>query len=320
MNDRHQQIRLIEALLFASAEPLDEVVLKSRLPEGADVTALVEELTQLYANRGVHVVQVGKKWAFRTAPDLAAFLKTEQVVARKLNRATVETLAVIAYHQPVTRPEIEEIRGVSLSRGTLDVLLESGWVKPGRRKEGPGRPVTWVTTEGFLDHFGFASVKDLPGIEELKAAGLLDKRPAIAAYGATLTEEQLADQDAEREAALEEAERLELSLEEIELAAEDAGAEPAGEAGEKRDNERGGGVDDGKPAGETKAEASAALEDREVLPWEDAGSRVEDAEGSESGANETGANGSGTKETGANETGAEGDAAISLRVGLGSPR
>src|SRR5579883_3021467 len=197
MNDRQQQLRLVEALLFASAEPLDEEAFASRLPEGADVPGLIAELAQLYANRGVHLVAVGRKWAFRTAPDLAAYLRTEKVVPRKFNRATVETLAVIAYHQPVTRPEIEEIRGVSLSKGTLDVLLEAGWIKPGRRKEGPGRPLTWVTTEAFLDHFGLASVKDLPGIEELKAAGLLDKRPAIAAYGAAMTEDQLAEAETE---------------------------------------------------------------------------------------------------------------------------
>src|SRR5208282_5324723 len=235
MNDRHQQIRLIEALLFASAEPLDEVVLKSRLPESADVTALVEELAQLYANRGVHVVQM---WAFRTAPDLAAFLKTEQVIARKLNRATVETLAVIAYHQPITRPEIEEIRGVSLSRGTLDLLLEAGWIKPGRRKEGPGRPVTWVTTEAFLDHFGLASTKDLPGIEELRAAGLLDKRSAISAYGAALTEDQIAAEEVERERALEEAESREESLEEADLGEEEVPRERSGDgAAGSRDGE-----------------------------------------------------------------------------------
>jgi len=205
MSDRHQQLRLIEALLFASAEPLGEEFLKAHLPPDADVPALVAELAALYANRGVHVVAVGKKWAIRTAPDLAAALRTELTVPRKLNRATVETLAIIAYHQPITRPEIEEIRGVSLSRGTLETLLEAGWIKPGRRREGPGRPLTWVTTEAFLDHFGLANTKDLPGIEELRAAGLLDKRPAISAYGAAITEEQIAAEEAEREEALEEA-------------------------------------------------------------------------------------------------------------------
>lgn len=227
MTDRHQQLRLIEALLFASAEPMDEVSLKERLPEDADLAGLLQELGQLYANRGVRLMQVGKKWAFRTAPDLAAYLRTEKAVPRKLNRAAIETLAVVAYHQPITRPEIEEIRGVSLSRGTLDVLLEAGWVKPGWRKESPGRPLTWVTTDAFLDHFGLSSIKDLPGIEELKAAGLIDKRPAIAAYGAALTEEQRAEQEAEREAALEEAEE-ELDIEDFELF-EDERATPSKE-------------------------------------------------------------------------------------------
>jgi segregation and condensation protein B len=211
MNDRHQQLRLLEALLFASAAPLDEEMLRSHLPEDADLAALVADLTQLYANRGVNLVAVGKKWAFRTAPDLAAQLRKEATVRRKLNRAAVETLAVIAYHQPVTRPEIEEIRGVSLSRGTLDVLLEAGWVKPGRRREGPGRPLTWLTTEAFLDHFGLASIRDLPGIEELKAAGLLDKRPAIAAYGAALGEEQFGQADAEQDSDEAEPEALGLA-------------------------------------------------------------------------------------------------------------
>ena len=223
MSERHQQLRLIEALLFASAEPIGEEFLRAHLPADADVAQLVAELTALYANRGVHVVEVGKKWAMRTAPDLAAALRTELTVPRKLNRATVETLAIIAYHQPITRPEIEEIRGVSLSRGTLDALLEAGWIRPGRRREGPGRPLTWVTTDSFLDHFGLANSKDLPGIEELRAAGLLDKRPAISAYGAALTDEQFAAEEAEREEALEDAESRVESL--VDFAEEDEPAE-----------------------------------------------------------------------------------------------
>jgi len=226
MSDRHQQLRLVEALLFASAEPLDEATLKAQLPEDADLPTLMGELAQLYANRGVHLVAVGKKWAMRTAPDLAALLRSEKAVPKKLNRATLETLAVIAYHQPITRPEIEEIRGVSLSRGSLETLLEAGWIRPGRRKEGPGRPLTWVTTEGFLDHFGLASTKDLPGVEELRAAGLLDKRPAISAYGAALSEEQIAEGEAAAEAAREEAESraesLEASLEKLEEGGEES--------------------------------------------------------------------------------------------------
>ena len=284
MNDRHQQLRLVEALLFASAEPLDEAMFKARLPEDVDIPALIHELSQLYANRGVHVVQIGKKWAFRTAPDLAAFLKTEQAVQRKLNRATVETLAVIAYHQPVTRPEIEEIRGVSLSKGTLDVLLEAGWVKPGKRKEGPGRPVTWVTTEAFLDHFGLASVKDLPGVEELKAAGLLDKRPAIAAYGATFTEEQMAAQEAEREAALEEAERLELSLEEIELAAEEATAENVEDRHESDTPDAEVEIAGDEGRGETKAAAEGSTHPGIEPASSDTGNDAEEADGAAAGA------------------------------------
>jgi segregation and condensation protein B len=216
----HQQVRLVEALLFASAEPLDEASLKAHLPEDADVPALIAEVAQLYANRGVHVVQIGKKWAMRTAPDLAAHLRTERAVPRKLNKATVEVLAVIAYHQPITRPEIEEIRGVSLSRGTLDSLLEAGWIKPGRRKEGPGRPVTWVTTEAFLDHFGLANVRDLPGVEELKAAGLLDKRPAISAYGAVIADSEPVKEESGHEE--DAGETDELSLEELDLEETDA--------------------------------------------------------------------------------------------------
>jgi len=183
LSERHQQLRLLEALLFAAAEPLDEASLASRLPEGADLPSLLEELAAIYANRGVHLARSGRKWAFRTAPDMAPFLRTEKAVARRLSSAAVETLAIIAYHQPVTRAEIEEVRGRSLSRGTLDVLLEAGWVRPRGRRRTPGRPVTWGTTDAFLDHFGLESLDDLPGIEEMKAAGLLDSRPAIAAYG-----------------------------------------------------------------------------------------------------------------------------------------
>lgn len=184
MADRHQRLRLLEALLFAAAEPLDEATLAERMPDDADLPALLEELAGLYANRGVRLVRVGDSWAFRTAPDLAPFLRIESSVSRKLSQAAVETLAVIAYHQPVTRAEIEEIRGKALSRGTLDALLEAGWIRLKGRRRSPGRPMTWGTTESFLDHFGLESLDDLPGIEELKATGLLDARPAIAAYGA----------------------------------------------------------------------------------------------------------------------------------------
>jgi segregation and condensation protein B len=183
VSEPHQQLRLLEALLFAAPGPLDEATLAARMPEQADVPALLEELSRLYANRGVRLVRVGTAWAFRTAPDLAPFMKVETQVTRKLSQAAVETLAVVAYHQPVTRTEIEEIRAKLLSRGTLDLLLEAGWIRPKGRRRTPGRPVTWGTTDAFLDHFGFESLEDLPGIEEIKAAGLLDARPAITAYG-----------------------------------------------------------------------------------------------------------------------------------------
>ncbi|HYD30740.1 MAG TPA: SMC-Scp complex subunit ScpB [Azospirillaceae bacterium] len=175
--DRHQQIRLIEALLFASPEPLDEAALGSRLPEGTDVAGLMAELQGLYANRGINLVRTGGRWWFCTARDLAELMRVEEEVSKKLSRAAIETLAMIAYHQPVTRAEIESIRGVATSKGTLDLLMEAGWIRPGRRRETPGRPLTWVTTDHFLDHFGLDSLRDLPGVEELRAAGLLDSRP-----------------------------------------------------------------------------------------------------------------------------------------------
>ena len=182
--DRFQLLRLLEATLFATSEPMAEKSLAERLPEGADIAGLLQELAGLYANRGVHLLQIGERWAFRTAPDLGDRLQIETTVARKLSRAAIETLAIIAYHEPVTRAEVEEIRGVALSRGTLDTLLEAGWIRPKGRRQTPGRPVTWVTTEAFLDHFGLEGREALPGIEELKAAGLLDARSAISTLGA----------------------------------------------------------------------------------------------------------------------------------------
>ncbi|MDB5397330.1 MAG: Segregation and condensation protein [Rhodospirillales bacterium] len=177
-------IRLIEALLFASAEPLSEKALARHFTEGTDVAALLARLQSDYAGRGVNLFERDGTWAFRTAADLGDRLRIEKSQVRKLSRVAVETLAIIAYHQPVSRAEIETIRGVATARGTLDVLIEAGWIKPGRRRETPGRPGTWVTTDGFLDHFGLGGLADLPGIDELKATGLLDKRPAIQ----TLTE------------------------------------------------------------------------------------------------------------------------------------
>ncbi|NQV48642.1 MAG: SMC-Scp complex subunit ScpB [Rhodospirillaceae bacterium] len=177
-----QNLRLLEAILFASADPVTEKSLVNRMPDGADVPALLKQLGEQYSDHGVHLVQAGGSWAFRSDEKLAPMLNKEIEVTRKLGRAMVETLAIIAYHQPITRGEIEDIRGVSLSKGTLDTLLENGWIRPRGKRQTPGRPTTWGTTDAFLDHFGLESVSDLPGVEELKSAGLLDKRPAIDAY------------------------------------------------------------------------------------------------------------------------------------------
>jgi segregation and condensation protein B len=169
-------LRMLEAVLFAAAEPLDEATIAERLPPDADVPALVEELTQIYAKRGVNLVRIAGRWAFRTAPDLAHILQRNAVEQKRLSRAAMETLAIVAYHQPVTRAEIEEIRGVTINKGTLDILLELGWVKMRGRRRVPGRPVTYGTTDDFLMHFGLDKVSDLPGLDELRAAGLLEGR------------------------------------------------------------------------------------------------------------------------------------------------
>ncbi|MFT5438589.1 MAG: segregation and condensation protein B [Alphaproteobacteria bacterium] len=176
-------LRLLEALLFAAPEPVAEPWLLERLPEGTDLPALLTTLTDQYADHGVNLIRAGGRWAFRTAPDMADALEIEITVSRKPSRAAVETLAIIAYHQPVTRGEIEEIRGVALSKGTLDTLLEIGWIRPVGRRRTPGRPVTWGTSQVFLDHFSLGEVGDLPGIDELKAAGLLDARSTRTIFG-----------------------------------------------------------------------------------------------------------------------------------------
>jgi len=173
-----QQERMVEAVLFAASKPLNGRELAERLPEGCDTGAALTALRARYAGRGVHLVRVGEGWAFRTASDLGFLMSREVVETRRLSRAAIETLAIIAYHQPATRAEIEEIRGVSVSGGTLDQLIELGWVRLGRRRMGPGRPMTFVVTQGFLDHFGLESARDLPGLKELRAAGLLENRPA----------------------------------------------------------------------------------------------------------------------------------------------
>ncbi len=194
--DRFELIRLLEAILFGTSEPLSERDLVSRMPEDADIAGMLEELRGQYANRGIHLVPVGNRWAFRTAPDLGPHLRLKKTVQRKMSRAALETLAIIAYHQPVTRAEIEEIRGVATSRGTLDILLEAEWIKPRGRRRTPGRPVTWGVSDEFLDHFGLESAKALPGVEELKAAGLLDRRAGL---GIMATERDPMDEDAEDE-------------------------------------------------------------------------------------------------------------------------
>jgi len=172
-----EHLRMTEALLFASSEPLDEKALSTSLPDGADVSAILKELQNIYEKRGVTLVCVAGKWQFRTAPDLAFLLRKERPEQKRLSRAAIETLAIIAYHQPVTRAEIEDIRGVMVSKGTVDTLMEIGWVKIRGRKRTPGRPVTYGTTEAFLVQFGLESVSHLPGLDELKAAGFLEALP-----------------------------------------------------------------------------------------------------------------------------------------------
>ena len=179
MDDFLEAVRLTEALLFAAEEPLSEAQIAERLPPGVKAAAVLERLQMDYAGRGVEPVVVGGRWTFRTAPDLASSLALTKQEERRLSRAMEETLAIIAYHQPVTRPEIEAIRGVSLSRGTLDALLDTGWVRPGPRKEVPGRPLTWLTTPAFMEAFGLAKIGDLPGIDELRAAGMLEQAPML---------------------------------------------------------------------------------------------------------------------------------------------
>lgn len=189
-----EQERMVEAILFASAEPVSIADMNARMPHGCDAAVAVRAVQKRYEGRGVAVVRVGEAWALRTAPDLGFLMQKETVEVRKLSRAAVETLAIVAYHQPVTRAEIEEIRGVSVSRGTIDQLLELEWIRFGRRRMTPGRPVTFVVTERFLDHFGLESARDLPGLQELRAAGLLESRPSPEkddAEGGEETQEEL---------------------------------------------------------------------------------------------------------------------------------
>ncbi|MVO14214.1 SMC-Scp complex subunit ScpB [Parasedimentitalea huanghaiensis] len=192
-----EQERMVEAVLFASAAPVTLRDLEARMPYGCNPGEALAHLRKKYEGRGVHVVRIGDTWAMRTAPDLGFLMQKETVETRKLSRAAIETLAIIAYHQPVTRAEIEEIRGVSVSRGTIDQLLEMEWIRLGRRKMTPGRPVTFVVTPQFLDHFGLESARDLPGLKELRAAGLLENRPPPGAMA--LGDLDVDDDDAQTE-------------------------------------------------------------------------------------------------------------------------
>ena len=178
-HDSRQHARVVEALLFAATEPLDRENLAARLPADCDIEGVVEQIRQRYAGRGVNLVNVAGRWCFRTAPDLAHLLRREIETTRRLSRAALETLAIIAYHQPITRAEVEEVRGVSLSRGTLDLLMEASWIRPRGRRRTPGRPVTYGTTEAFLEHFGLDTLDSLPGLDELKATGLLEAMPPL---------------------------------------------------------------------------------------------------------------------------------------------
>lgn len=201
-----EAMRMAEAIIFASAEPVSKKILVERLPDEADFNVVMADLVALYETRGVNLHHVDGHWAFRTAGDLSFLMQRERVQQRKLSKAALEVLAIIAYHQPVTRAEMEEIRGVDTSKGTLDVLMETGWVKIRGRRKTPGRPVTYGTTLEFLDHFGLSEIRDLPGMDELKAAGLLSTRlpsgfampaPAIDPDSLTEDEEPLADIDLE---------------------------------------------------------------------------------------------------------------------------
>lgn len=197
-----EQERMVEAILFASAEPVTVKELNGRMPHGADAAEALVHLRKRYEGRGVRVVKVGDAYAIRTAPDLGFLMQKEQVETRKLSRAAIETLAIIAYHQPVTRAEIEEVRGVSVSRGTVDQLLDMEWIRFGRRKMTPGRPVTFVVTQQFLDQFGLESARDLPGLKELRAAGLLDNRLPPGALPTSAEDEDLAEETNEGQSEL----------------------------------------------------------------------------------------------------------------------
>lgn len=229
--EESELLRMLEAILFASAEPISPQAMLERLPEGADLNVLLPQLQETYQGRGVELVEVGGQWAFRTAQDVADALTIQKEVSKKLSKAALETLSIVAYHQPITRAEIENIRGVATHKGTLDILMELGWVKPGRRRETPGRPLTWVTTNGFLDHFQLETIVDLPGLDELKASGLLDRRAAIETIPDSGDLFESPDVDAEEELDKETLERQdedaydEQSYKEIQARAKDENSE-----------------------------------------------------------------------------------------------
>ena len=192
----HEAARIAEALVFASAGPVSTAYIAERLPRGVEVLHVMRELKALYAGRGVNLLQIEDNWAFRTAPDMSFVIRTDETETRKLSRAALEVLSIIAYHQPVTRAEIEDIRGVQTSRGTLDVLMEASWVRFRGRRRSPGRPVTFGTTRDFLDHFGLEDLRDLPGLDELKGTGLLSGRiPSNFQVPMPLGEDELAEDE-----------------------------------------------------------------------------------------------------------------------------
>jgi len=197
MTANPEHVRIVEALLFAAKEPLNELAIANRLPDGTDIVAIFHHLQGFYEHKGINLVRVADKWAFMTAPDLSWLMEEEVDTTRKLSRAALETLAIIAYHQPITRTEVEGIRGVSLSRGIMDVLFEARWIQPKGRRRSPGRPVTYGITEEFLVHFGLNDVSDLPGIDEMKASGLLSMEPLSLFEGIERNENSSVDDDEE---------------------------------------------------------------------------------------------------------------------------
>ena len=255
-----EHVRLLEAALFASNAPITERSLSRRLPDGANIKPLLKSLLEFYQGRGVNLVRRGGLWAFRTAPDLGAQLNVEINVGRKLSRAAIETLSIIAYHQPVTRGEIEEIRGVSLSKGTLDLLFDEDWIKPRGRRDVPGHPMQWGTTDEFLDNFSLESVKDLPGLQELRSMGLLDARPALEAYSVRGDVGSSSADGGEVEISESIVVRAERSDDDYDAEMAD-GDETSGETGLMASSHQSEAAATAKAAGEKSAKTSTALDD-----------------------------------------------------------